>query len=164
MNAMLAALVRRWHALAPRERRAVATAAAVLGLALLWLALLRPALRTVRQAPAAIETLQRQLRGVREQADELSRLKSAPAAPSSDVDLRATLRDWMLQHDAGAQASVGVMPDGASLEVHAMRAATLIELTRTARRDWSATLTSVKLKRGSRGFDGSVQLTRTTPP
>ena len=92
MNAMLAALVRRWHALAPREQRAVTIAATVLGLALLWLALLRPALRTVREAPAEIETLQRQLRGVREQADELSRLKSAPAAPSSDVDLRATLR------------------------------------------------------------------------
>ena len=163
MNAMLAALVRRWHALAPRERRAVATAAAVLGLALLWLALLRPALRTVSQAPGEIEALQHQLREVRRQADELTRLKSAPAAPATEIDLHAAVEQWMLEHAPGAQASVGVLPDGASLEVHAMHASTLLELARAARRDWGATLAAVQLQRGTDGFAGTVQLTRARP-
>lgn len=163
MKPILDALRQRWRTLATREQRAVAAAALVLVLALLWLALLRPALRTVREAPGEIDTLQRQLRDVRRQADELARLNSAPAAPSADIDLRATLQQWMPAHDAGAQASFGVLPDGVSIEVRAMRAGTLLELARAARHEWGATLTAVHLQRGANGFDGSVQLTRTTP-
>ncbi len=163
MNAIFAALLQRWRALAPRERRAIALAVTVLALALLWIVLLRPALRTLRQAPGQIEVLQQQLREVHRQADELARLKSAPAVPTPDIDLRTTVADWMQQHAAEAKASVGVLPDGASLEVHAMRARTLLELAHIARSDWGAALTSVKLRRGADGFDGSVQLTRATP-
>ncbi len=163
MSAALDQLLKRWRTLAPRERRAVAAAVAVLALAVVWLALLRPALRTIREAPGEIDTLQRQLRNVHRQAEELAHLKSAPPAAAVDVDLRATLHDWMAQHDADAQQSVGVLPDGASLEVHSMSASTLLELARAARRDWGATLTSVKLRRGEHGFDGSVQLTHTAP-
>jgi general secretion pathway protein M len=163
MKPLVDALRQRWRTLAPRERRAVAAAALVLGLALLWLALLRPALRTVRQAPGDIETLQRQLREVRRQADELTLLKSAPEAPADDIDLHATVEAWMHEHAPDAQASVGVLPDGASLEVHAMHASTLLELAREARRDWGATLAVVQLTRGADGFAGSVQLTRARP-
>ena len=51
----------RWQALAPRERRLVALAAACVGLALLWAVALAPAVRTWRQSEATRAALDRQL-------------------------------------------------------------------------------------------------------
>ena len=47
-----------WARLAPRERLAVAAAASVVGLALLWWLGVAPALATLRQAGCAVEDLE----------------------------------------------------------------------------------------------------------
>lgn len=50
-----------WNQLARRERRLVVLALVLVGLATLWLALLRPALRILRDAPAQHQALDAQL-------------------------------------------------------------------------------------------------------
>ncbi len=163
MNPTLHRLRARWSAMPPRERRLLLLAAAVLAVALLWLALLRPALRTLRDAPGEIARLQAQLRNVRVQAAELDQLAKVPDAPTADVDVRSTLLDWMHRHAPATRVEVGVLPAGASLQVHGMRPSTLLDLARVARHDWNCTVSLVKLQRAADGFDGRLQLTRRTP-
>ena len=50
MNGGRSGLAAAWARLAERERRLVLLAASVLGLALIWLLAVSPALRTLRQA------------------------------------------------------------------------------------------------------------------
>ena len=153
----------RWSALAPRERQAVTLAAAVLILALLWLGLLRPSLRTLEHVPAEIAQLQAQLRTVRRQADALMRLGSAPSAPHANIELRGTVLDWLHQHAPDARVEITVLPAGATLQVQGLRPKALLALARVARHDWGSTLSAAKLRRIGDGFDGSVQLTRDAP-
>ncbi len=164
MNRTVQQLRARWSTMATRERRAVMLAAGVLAVAVLWLALLHPALRTLRQAPGDIAKLQAQLRNVQVQANELEQLGKVPHAPTAEVELRGTLLDWMHRHAPDTRVEVGVRPAGASLQVHGMRPTTLLELARVARHDWNCTVSLVKLQHAaSGGFDGRVQLTRRTP-
>ena len=61
MNAQLQAWRSRWVALAPREKVMVGAAAAVVGLAIVWLLFIAPALSTLRSAESQRRTLDAQL-------------------------------------------------------------------------------------------------------
>jgi general secretion pathway protein M len=74
----------RWRALPPREQRALALAAAVLALFLLWLFALQPAWRTVREAPGQIDRLDTQLQAMRRLAAESRELRGAPAISATE--------------------------------------------------------------------------------
>lgn len=73
-------LHQRWQRLAARERRAVAWAAAVLGLAVLWSAAIAPAWRTVRQAPLQRAQQEATLQTLRAQAAEAQDLRGRAAS------------------------------------------------------------------------------------
>lgn len=68
----------RWAAFAPRERRLLTVAAAVLGLFLLWTVAIAPAWRTLRSAPAQLDALDAQLQQMQALAAEAGRLRGAP--------------------------------------------------------------------------------------
>lgn len=80
-----------WERLAPRERRAVAIAAGVLGLTVLWTVAIAPAWRTVRHTPALQAQAEAKLQTMRAQAGEAQDLRSrATATPHTRADaLRA---------------------------------------------------------------------------
>ncbi|MBS0413126.1 MAG: type II secretion system protein M [Proteobacteria bacterium] len=73
-----ARLAAAWAALQPRERRGLALAAAVLGLALLWWLALAPALATLRAAPAQRAELQAQAQRMQRWQREAEALKAQP--------------------------------------------------------------------------------------
>lgn len=73
-----AELAARWAALAPRERRLVMLAAAVIGIALLWAVAIGPALHTLRTAPAAQAALDAQWQAMQREAAEAQQLRAAP--------------------------------------------------------------------------------------
>jgi general secretion pathway protein M len=159
LPSLVAALQARWAGLSQRERRLVSVAAAAVGVALLWLVLLRPALHTLRTAPADIAQLQATLRTAQEQAQELSRLTAAPAVVAKTSDLRSTVGDWLHAHDASAQVQVTVLPGSITLDVKRMKPQTLLELAQAARRDWGSSLTQAQLTRGADGLlAGRMQL------
>jgi len=87
--------------LSARERRLVLTAAAVVGLGLLWWVAISPAVQTLRQAPArqaAADAQLARLQQLAQQAEAL-RAQSAAAAPSRDEALR--------QLEAASSATLG---------------------------------------------------------
>ncbi|MEO5733580.1 MAG: type II secretion system protein GspM, partial [Rubrivivax sp.] len=67
-----------WHGLPPRERRMVVVAASVLGLYLLWVLALSPALQTARSAPRELDGLDAQWQTMQAMAAEAAELRAAP--------------------------------------------------------------------------------------
>ncbi|MBW4048911.1 MAG: type II secretion system protein M [Proteobacteria bacterium] len=151
----------RWSAVSAREQRLVFIATAVVGLAVLWLALLRPALHTLGTAPGEIAQLQTTLREAQAQAQDLATLAAAPAVAAKAGDLRRALSDWVHEHDPQAQAQITVLPGSVTLDVKSMKPQTVLELAQAARRDWGATLAQAQLVRGGDGLmAGHVQLSQ----
>ncbi len=153
----------RWQAMSARERRMVALAAAAVGGMLLWLLLLRPALRTEVDAPPRIQQLRGQLAQAQAQADQLARLASLPPRASQVSDLQGAVRQWLQDH--GAKAGVVSLPGAVNLQLQQLPPAALVELARTARRDWSAQVVAAKLRMGKDGMlEGSLQLQSVLQP
>lgn len=156
---VLTALRTHWVAMSGRERRLVILAASIVGLAVMWLALLRPALRTLRTAPGEIAQLQSTLRTAQVQAQELSSLAAAPAVVAQTNDLRGTLGDWLRDHDV--QGQVTALPGSVTLNVNHLKPQTLLDLAQVARHDWGATVTQAQLTRGADGsLDGRIQISQ----
>lgn len=152
----------RWTALSPRERRLVALALVLVLATVLWLVLLRPALRVQAQAPQRIEQLRATLARTQAQADELGRLAGMPALQAQVADPADALRQWLKAH--GAQGQVRSLPGSVSVELQHLPAWALVDLARTARTQWAMDTSSAKLKLGSDGLlSGSIGLRATRP-
>lgn len=74
-----------WQRMGVRERQGLLIAAAALGLLLLWLVLLRPALATVRTAGAERQQLQLQLLQMQRLAGEAKELRTLPPIATSQA-------------------------------------------------------------------------------
>ncbi|MGI4779068.1 MAG: type II secretion system protein GspM [Janthinobacterium lividum] len=114
-----------WSGLGARERRLVAVAGALVGLALLWWVGLAPALRTLASAPAAHAQLDVQLRQMVTLQAQARALQSQPRANRDDAlralesTVRQTLGPNAQMQVAGGNAGDGVLvtlggtpPDG----------------------------------------------------
>lgn len=100
-----------WARLAPRERLAVAAAASVVGLALLWWLGVAPALATLRQAPAQHRQLDAQLAQMRQMAATAEGLRGQNTA-LSPASARGALE----------QATTATLAGTAQLQVQGDRA------------------------------------------
>jgi general secretion pathway protein M len=78
-SSLLLQLQPHWAALAPRERRSVILASALVGLALVWWLVLGPALQTLRAADAQHRSLDAQLQTMRLMQAEVQALQSQSA-------------------------------------------------------------------------------------
>ena len=154
VGARLAPWRERWHALAPRERRLLRLAAAVLGAAVLWAVAVAPAWRTARTAPVELERLERQWQDMQRLAAEARELRATPAVSSA-------------QAVAALQASTARLGDAARLSLAGDRATvTLAGVDGAQLRDWLAEVRSgaraqpieAQLVRGPEGYAGSVVL------
>ena len=76
-----------WRARAPRERAALALAAAVLGVLVVWTLLVAPALATLRTAPPQLESLDGQLLQMRALAAEVRELRNATPVAAAQAGL-----------------------------------------------------------------------------
>lgn len=112
LSSRLAPLQARWKALAPREQSLLLAAAAVVGLAVLWWALMAPALQTLRTAPARHAELDAQLQRMHALQAEAMQLQTAPRVQSSDA-LR-TLQTAVAQR-LGPAAQINAAGDRATL-------------------------------------------------
>ncbi len=152
LAALSAELAGRWRVMSGRERRLVLVAAGFVGVALVWLVLLRPALRTEARAPQRIAQLQAQLALARSQADELARLAAQPPVHAQAADLGASATRWLRAH--GAQVQAASLPGSVTLQVQHLPASDLADFARTARQDWAAQVSSAKLR-----LDGGAKAT-----
>lgn len=141
-----------WRALAPRERLLVGGAAGLLVGLLVWLLLLGPALRTLREAPPKIERLESDLLRMRSLAAETAALRgSAPVGTAQAVEVLNAATERL-----GSGARLVVQGERASLQLSGVEGAALQAWLAEARSAARARPVEVQLTRGVRGLSGSV--------
>lgn len=150
--ARISPLRARWAALAPRERQLVAAAAALVLLALVIMLAVRPAVQTLRSAPAQIEALDTQLQQMQRLAVEAAELRATPP-----VDTAAAT--------AALQAASARLGAGARLSLQGERAVLTLSGVGTEQlRGWLSEVRSgararpveASLSRGAGGYSGTI--------
>lgn len=142
----------RWAAIAPRERRLLQAALAIVVLALAWLLLVRPAWQTLRDAPARIDALDLKLQQMQRLAAEARELRSLPvvSATQSEAALRAATERL------GPNAKLTLQGERATLNVNGVPGEALVGWLGEARSAARARPEEARLARGPTGYTGSV--------
>ena len=147
------ALLRNWWlGLARRERRLIGAAATIIVLALLWLVVLAPALRTLQRAPAQIDAAETQLQTMQRLATEARELRAVTpvsAEQAANVLKAATAR-------LGDKARLSVQGDRAVLTLTGASSVALRDWLSEARSGARARTIEANLARGSSGLTGTV--------
>lgn len=156
--ASLAALRRqlesRWATLAPRERRLLLAAGSVIGLALVWLLLVQPAWRTLRDTPARLEAVELQLQQMQRLAAEARELRSLPAVGSTQAEAALQAATARL----GPNAKLSLQGERATLSVNGVAGEALVVWLGEVRSAARARPDEAQLSRGANGYTGSVVL------
>jgi general secretion pathway protein M len=145
----------RWKGLAPRERTAATVALVVLGLFLVWLLLIAPAWRTVREAPATLDRLDNQLQQMRRLAAEARSLKEInPVGPAQSAEALKSATERL-----GANARLGIVGDRATLTLNGVTGEQLRQWLIEARSGARARPVETQLTRTPAGYTGTLVLT-----
>ncbi len=151
-NANLAALKAWWSGLARRERQGLTLAAVALAAVVVVLLFVQPAWRTLRAAPAQIDTLDADLQGMQLLATEALELRKTPPVNTA-------------QSGAALKAASERLGDKAKLSLQGERAVlTLTGVGTEQLRSWLAEVRSgargrpveANLTRGANGYSGSI--------
>jgi general secretion pathway protein M len=103
-----------WESLAPRERKATALAAWVVGLALLWWVALGPAINTLRKAPEQHAALDAQLAKMQTLAASVAQMRGQNSAPTPSRGAAQSALEQATKQ-LGDTAQVGIQGDKAIL-------------------------------------------------
>lgn len=150
----------RWRALAPRERRLLAGAGALLALLAVWLLLVQPAWRTLRETPAQIDRVEAQLQRMQRLAAEASELRGTtpvPAAQAQEALRAATQR-------LGERTRLNVAGDRATVTLTGVEGQALRDWLAEARSGARARPLEVQLTRAAQGYSGTVVLALEATP
>lgn len=143
-----------WQALGERERLALATIGVLLGLLLAWSLLLAPALRTLKTAPAELESLELQLQRMQAQAQEAQALRAAPPVPPAQAQAALTAS---VEH-LGAAARLNLTGDRAVVTLNGVAPELLQGWLGEVRSAARARPVEAQLTRGPKGYSGSLVL------
>ena len=153
---LLAGWRTRWAAFAPRERRLLSLAAAVLGLFLLWTLAVAPAWRTLRIAPAQLDTLDAQLQQMQALAAEAGRLRGAPPVPLDQAQAALSAATARL---ASPASKLSLQGERALLSLKGVSALQLSAWLAEARAGARARVVAATLTQTGPGtYDGSLTL------
>jgi general secretion pathway protein M len=141
-----------WRARAPRERIALAVAASMLIVLVVWLLLVAPALATLRSAPQQLEALETQLLQMRGMAAEVRELRNTTpvAAAQAGLAIKAAAERHgdkvrlTLQADRALVTLINISPE----QLRAL----LVEVRSAAR----ARPVEAQLTRGAGGYSGTL--------
>ena len=138
-----------WQGRAPRERQMTAAALLAVLALVVWLLLLQPALRTLREAPAELDRLDRQLQQLQLAAGEVQGLRGAAPVPTEQA--AAALRAATAQ--LGDKARLVVQGDRATVTFTSAPAGSAARLAgRSAQRRARPTARSAASESGHRLF------------
>jgi general secretion pathway protein M len=141
-----------WQARAPRERQLILAMAAAVGVLVVWLVLLQPALRTLRETPAELDRLDLQLQQMQLAAGEMQTLKAASPVPAEQA--AAALRAATTQ--LGEKAKVVVQGDRATLTFTGVAPDALRAWLGEARSAARARPSDAQLVKAAAGYSGSI--------
>ncbi|MES2482835.1 MAG: type II secretion system protein GspM [Pseudomonadota bacterium] len=141
----------------PRERSAIALAAVVVGLAVLWWIALAPALATLRGAPAQHRALDAQLIRMRALAAQAQNLQAQPRTNIADA---ARLLEASVRERLGDTARLVVAGERATLTLSSASGDALAQWLTQARVNARALPSEGLLNRNTNGlWDGTLVLT-----
>ncbi|HEY8880166.1 MAG TPA: type II secretion system protein GspM [Roseateles sp.] len=149
-----AQVLAQWQALGERERLAVGVIGVLLGLLLAWSVLLAPALRTLKTAPAELETLELQLQQMQAQAQEAKALRAAPPVPPAQAQAALTAS---IEH-LGSAARMNLTGDRAVVTLNGVAPELLQGWLGEVRSAARARPVEAQLTRGPKGYSGSLVL------
>lgn len=150
----------RWATLAPRERRLLQAAGGVIALALVWMLLVQPAWRTLRDTPARLEAVELQLQQMQRLAAEARELRAMPAVGAAQAEAAlqaATVR-------LGPNAKLVLQGERATLSVNGVAGEALVVWLGEVRSAARARPDEAQLSRGATGYTGSVVLSLARSP
>lgn len=153
-------LNQRWQAFAPRERLLIGLAAAAVGVLLLWMLAVQPALRSLREVPVQLDAVDAQLQAMRALAAETTGLRGTTPVSTSQAVAALTAATERL----GPKGRLAVQGDRATLSLNAVDTESLrswLELARSAAR---ARPVEAQLSRGPGGYTGSLVVALGTGP
>jgi general secretion pathway protein M len=113
----------KWQAMAPRERQLVTVMAWLLGLVLVVMVGVRPALKTLKDTPAQLREVNATLDEMRRLADETKTLRQMPPVPVAQAE--AMLRSATQRLGEGSK--VRVQGDRVTVTFHKVSGARLAE-------------------------------------
>ena len=143
-----------WRSLTRRDRRIARVAAFAVGAAALWLVGIQPALRTLREAPTAIERLDTELQQMQLLAAEARTLRAAP--PVAPAIAAAALKAASTR--LGDKARLVLQGERATLTLNGMDGTALRGFLAEARATARARPIEAQLVRGPKGYDGTLVL------
>lgn len=144
-----------WRSRTPRERLAATLAAAALLSLLVWSAAVRPALRTLREAPVQIDRLDVELRRMQTLAAESRVLRAEPPMPPSQSAAALQAATARL----GAAGRLALQGDRAVLTLDDVSPPALAAWLEEARSTARARPLEAQLTRGPKGgYSGTLAL------
>ena len=141
-----------WQQRVPRERQLIVAMGVAVGVLIVWLAAIQPALRTLHDAPIELARLDEQMQQTTLAAAEIQTLKSAsPVAPEQAATaLRAATASL------GDKAKLVVQGERATLSFTALPAESLRVWLGEARSAARARPLEAQLVKSASGYTGSV--------
>ena len=141
-----------WQARAPRERQLILVMAISVTVLLVWLALIQPALRTLREAPLDLDRLDQQMQQMQLAASEMQGLRSASPVPTEQAT--TALRAATAQ--LGERAKLSVQGDRAVLTFTGIQGDALRGWLGEARSAARARPMEAQLVKAATGYTGSI--------
>lgn len=155
VKALAAEASARWQALPGRERTGLSLAALALGVLLLWLSAVAPALRTLRETPVQLAALELQLQSMQRLAAEAGALRREAPVPTAQA--AAALKS--ATERLGEKARINIQGDRATLTLTGVSGDALRAWLTEARSGARARPVEAKLARGAQGYSGTLTLT-----
>lgn len=151
----LAGMKAHWEQLGERERTLLKIAGGALGLLLLWLVAVQPALRVIQQSPAQLEAVDLQLQNMQALATEARELRAIPPVPAAQA---AQALQAASEH-LGPAAKLSLAGDRAVLSVNGVSNEALQAWLGEVRSAARVRPVEAQLQRGPKGYTGTVVLT-----
>lgn len=144
-----------WQARAPRERQLIVVMAISVALLLVWLTLIQPALRVLREAPLELDRLDQQMQQMQLAAAEMQALRAASPVPTEQAS--TALRAATAQ--LGSTAKLSIQGDRAVLTFTGIQGDALRGWLGEARSAARARPVEAQLVKAASGYSGSITVT-----
>ncbi len=148
-----------WQARAPREKQFIVAMLVAVAALVVWLVLIQPALRTLRQAPIDIDRLDQQMQQVQLAAAEVQTLRAASPVPAEQAATALRAATSRL----GDKAKLVVQGERATLSFTGVPAEALRGWLGEARSAARARPLEAQLVKAAAGYNGSIVVSVGSP-
>lgn len=155
MTALRTEASERWSKLPSRERTGISTAVVVILIALVWMAAVAPALRTLKETPAQLNALDAELQSMQRMAADARDLRGTSPVPTMQAGLALKSATDRL----GERGRINLQGDRATLTLNGVDAQNLRAWLSEARSGARARPVEAQLTRGAQGYAGTIVVT-----